>query len=60
MVLVAIYCGNIAFGENSIDVLFSLQKEKQALEKRILILKEENAKIQKAYFELKGLLPKGN
>lgn len=58
MVIVAIYCGNVAFGKNSLDVMFSLQKEKKDLQESINRLKKENAKIQKAYFELKNLSPK--
>ncbi|MDO4674935.1 hypothetical protein [Campylobacter sp.] len=45
------------FGQYSLDTMLSLEANKDALTKQILQLKEQNAKAQKDYFELKGLYP---
>ncbi len=52
-----IYVGDMLFGKNSLDVLLNLQSEKQILEKSVDNLKNENAVLQKEYFELKDLDP---
>ena len=53
----AIYTGNLLFGDNSLEVLLNLEIEKDFLSKEVEILKQDNAKLQKSYFELKELEP---
>ncbi|MBM0637234.1 hypothetical protein LNU06_04185 [Campylobacter sp. VicNov18] len=60
VVVGAVYLGNLFFGEYSLDTLLSLEKTKKELHKSIVWLKEQNAKAQKDYFELKGLYPNEN
>ena len=48
------------FGQYSLDTLLSLEKTKEELNKKITLLKDQNAKSQKDYFELKGLYPNEN
>ncbi len=52
-----LYIGNLLFGVDSLSVLEELSKKEQILQLNIEKLKEENAKLQKDYFELKGLEP---
>ncbi len=52
-----IYIGDMLFGNSSLDVLLNLQSEKEILQKSIEALKQENAILQKEYFELKDLDP---
>ncbi|MBZ7934783.1 hypothetical protein [Campylobacter molothri] len=56
----AIYFGNMLFGQYSLDTLLSLEATKEDLTKQISLLKKQNAKAQKDYFELKGLYPNEN
>ncbi|EAL6653768.1 hypothetical protein DSY04_08505 [Campylobacter jejuni] len=56
VVIGAIYFGN----KYSLDTLLSLENTKEELNKKIILLKEQNAKAQKDYFELKGLYPNEN
>ncbi|EDP7106825.1 hypothetical protein JRS84_000726 [Campylobacter jejuni] len=60
VVIGAIYFGNMFFGQYSLDTLLSLENIKEELNKKIILLKEQNAKAQKDYFELKGLYPNEN
>ncbi|ASN50597.1 hypothetical protein KX992_000782 [Campylobacter jejuni] len=60
VVIGAIYFGNMFFGQYSLDALLSLENTKEELNKKIILLKEQNAKAQKDYFELKGLYPNEN
>ena len=60
VVIGAIYFGNMFFGQYSLDTLLSLENTKEELNKKIILLKEQNAKAQKDYFELKGLYPNEN
>ncbi|EAH8089479.1 hypothetical protein QMX06_000569 [Campylobacter jejuni] len=60
VVIGAIYFGNMFFGQYSLDTLLSLENTKEELNKKIILLKEQNAKGQKDYFELKGLYPNEN
>lgn len=53
--LFAIYTGNLLFGQNSVSTLFSLEDQRDYLKAEIERLKEQNAKYQKEYFELKRL-----
>jgi cell division protein FtsB len=50
-----IYIGIILYGTNSIEVLFNLQEYEQYLKSEIVNLKNENADLQKEYFELKEI-----
>ena len=52
-----IYIGDMLFGKSSLDVLLNLQTVEKSLEKRVESLKNENAILQKEYFELKDLDP---
>ncbi len=57
-----IYVGDLLFGKSSLDVLLNLQTDKGTLSQKVINLKNENAILQKEYFELKDLDPdsKGN
>ena len=52
-----IYVGDMLFGKSSLDVLLNLQEVKQRYKVGVERLKEENAILQKEYFELKDLDP---
>ncbi|WP_458700364.1 septum formation initiator [Sulfurospirillum sp. 1307] len=52
-----IYVGDMLFGKSSLEVLLNLQEVKQSYEIGVEKLKEENAILQKEYFELKDLDP---
>lgn len=56
-VVAAWYFGNMLFGKSSLETLLSLKATKKELNSRIEWLKEQNARKQKEYFELKGLYP---
>lgn len=57
VVLLGVYIGNLFFGTNSVRILWSLEATKEQLQKKVSALQQENALIQKEYFELKGLEP---
>ena len=48
---------NTLFGNNSLEVYSSLKDKKIYLEEEIIRLQEDNAYLQKEYFELKNLEP---
>jgi cell division protein FtsB len=52
-----IYIGVLLFGDNSLEVLLNLEEYETYLKDEIVRLKEENAALQKEYFELKELQP---
>ncbi len=52
-----LYIGDVLFGKSSLDVLLNLQADKDTLSVKIQSLKEENAVLQKEYFELRQLDP---
>jgi len=54
-IVVVIYIINLMFGKHSFSRMLDLEESKSILEKRVKHLKEENAKLQKEYFELKEL-----
>jgi len=56
--LFGIYIGVLIYGENSLTVLQHLKEKKRLLKQEAKILKVENQKLQKEYFELKQLEPK--
>jgi hypothetical protein len=53
-----VYVGVLIYGENSLTVLNQLKEKKQNLSLEEKILKTENQRLQKEYFELKQLEPK--
>ena len=52
-----LYIGDVLFGKSSLDVLLNLQADKDTLSVKIQSLQEENAVLQKEYFELRQLDP---
>jgi len=58
ILLFGIYIGVLVYGENSLTVLNQLNEKKQGLSLEEKILKVENQRLQKEYFELKQLEPK--
>ena len=52
-----VYIGDVLFGKSSLDVLLNLQADKDTLISKIKTLREENAVLQKEYFELRQLDP---
>ncbi len=52
-----IYLGILLFGDNSLEVLMDLDEYELYLEGEIKTLKNENANLQKEYFELIELDP---
>lgn len=56
--IIGVYIGNLLFGNNSFSVLLQLQNKEEEMRKEVDTLREENAKLQKELFELKGLEPK--
>ncbi|MDD2384185.1 MAG: septum formation initiator [Sulfurospirillaceae bacterium] len=52
-----LYIGDVLFGKSSLDVLLNLQEDKDTLSAKIQSLKEENAVLQKEFFELRQLDP---
>lgn len=59
-VLAGWYIGNILFGARGLDVMLDLHAKREQLSKQVSELQEENAKLQKDYFELIGLDPERN
>ena len=57
VLLFGLYIGDVLFGRSSLDVLLNLQEDKDTLMLKIQSLKEENAILQKEYFELRQLDP---
>ena len=53
-----LYVGDLLYGANSLNLLNDLTYKEIHLKSSIEKLKEENARLQKEYFELKGLEPK--
>ena len=53
-----LYVGDLLYGVNSLNVLEDLTHKEANLKNSIEKLREENARLQKEYFELKGLEPK--
>ncbi len=58
ILLFGIYIGILIYGENSVTVLQHLEAKKTALKKESAILKADNQRLQKEFFELKQLEPK--
>lgn len=51
------HVSNVLFGDNSLEVYSSLKHKKEYLQSEIKRLQQENAYLQKEYFELKNLEP---
>jgi hypothetical protein len=60
ILIFGIYLGVLIYGENSLTVLEHLKEKKAALIDRKKVLKAENRRLQKEYFELKQLEPSAN
>ncbi len=58
ILLFGIYVGILIYGENSLTVLNQLKEKKQGLFQTEKVLKTENQRLQKEFFELKQLEPK--
>lgn len=58
ILLFGIYVGVLVYGENSLTVLNQLKEKKRGFSLEEKILKVENQRLQKEYFELKQLEPK--
>ncbi|MCD6173889.1 MAG: hypothetical protein J7J96_08935 [Sulfurimonas sp.] len=50
-----IYIGTILYGTNSLEILFGLEEYEIYLQDEVYRLKEENAELQREYFELKEI-----
>lgn len=50
-----VYIGILFYGTNSLSILFGLQDYEDYLQSEITRLKNENAELQKEYFELKEI-----
>ena len=57
IVVSSMYIGNLLFGKSSLDVLIQLEGQENELKNEIAYLLEDNARLQKDYFELKNLEP---
>jgi len=50
-----IYLGVLLYGNSSLEVLFGLQDYENYLQDEVVHLKNENAELQREYFELKEI-----
>ncbi|MBU0719899.1 hypothetical protein KJ877_01010 [bacterium] len=50
-----VYLGILLYGTNSLEILFGLQEYEDFLQNEIHRLKNENAELQREYFELKEI-----
>jgi len=55
IVSLGIYLGILLYGTNSVEVLLGLQDYQNYLQDEIVVLKSENAQLQREYFELKEI-----
>lgn len=55
VLILGVYIGILFYGTNSLEVLFGLQDYEHYLQSEITRLKNENAELQKEYFELKEI-----
>lgn len=56
--IIGVYFGNLFFGSNSLSVLLTLRDKEDEIRLEVERVMNENAKLQKDFFELKGLEPK--
>lgn len=57
VIALGVYAAILLFGPNSMTVLLGLEEQRATYERHIKILKQQNAALQKEYFELKQLEP---
>ena len=57
VIAAGVYIGNTLFGSRSLDVMLDLYAQRDRLDKDVRGLQEQNAALQKEYFELIGLDP---
>lgn len=57
LALVGLYVGYLLFGSNSVEVLMRLEAQKKRLVQEAKGIEEQNARLQKQIFELRGLKP---
>lgn len=55
VIFLGIYLGVLLYGTNSLEVLFGLQDYENYLQDEVVRLKNENAQLQREYFELKEI-----
>ena len=55
VIIIGVYLGNLFFGKNSLDALWRLQEYENSLSTEVKQLKQDNALMQKEYFELKEI-----
>jgi len=55
VILLGVYLGVLLYGTSSLDVLFGLQEYENYLANEVVRLKNENAQLQREYFELKEI-----
>jgi len=55
IVLFGIYLGILLYGTNSVEVLLGLEDYENYLQGEVVRLKNENAELQREYFELKEI-----
>lgn len=58
VIALGIYLGVLLYGTSSLDVLFGLQEYENYLSNEVVRLKNENAQLQREYFELKEISAK--
>jgi len=55
IVLLGIYLGILLYGTNSVEVLLGLEDYENYLKDEVVRLRNENAELQREYFELKEI-----
>ena len=55
VISLGIYLGILLYGTSSLEVLFGLQDYENYLQDEVVHLKNENAELQREYFELKEI-----
>ena len=55
VIALGIYLGVLLYGTNSLEILFGLQDYENYLQDEVYRLKDENAELQREYFELKEI-----
>ncbi|MEA1893338.1 MAG: hypothetical protein U9N33_11610 [Campylobacterota bacterium] len=55
VLFLGVYLGTILYGTNSLEVLFGLQEYENYLQDEVYRIKNENAELQREYFELKEI-----
>jgi len=56
-IFLSYHVANVLFGDTSLEVYNSLKNKKEYLQNEIKRLQQDNAHLQKEYFELKNLEP---